>query len=150
VFAGPQGLNQPLQVSKGRLEWKDGLRFASLTDVEGFGATWSDRSRSRSSDDGTAKWISTSRESLGRRRPRSWMDHAPGRLATTLAPSLLGGDTANPAASELLQRVNAEGYLSVDEFTWRASSWSRCERARFARFAFGVAVKRSSLRRREY
>jgi len=51
------GLNQPLQVSKGRLEWKNGLRIASLTDVEGFGATWSGQvAEAAVADDGTAKW----------------------------------------------------------------------------------------------
>src|SRR5260370_41467037 len=35
------GLNQPLQLNRARLDWNDGLRSASVTDVEGFGATWS-------------------------------------------------------------------------------------------------------------
>jgi len=29
------GLNQPLQLNKARLDWKDGQRSASMTDVEG-------------------------------------------------------------------------------------------------------------------
>jgi len=40
----------------------------------------------------------------------------PGWLQRLLA-SLLGGNAANPAASELLRHVNAEGELRVDEFT---------------------------------
>jgi hypothetical protein len=40
----------------------------------------------------------------------------PGWLQRLLA-SLLGGSAANPAASELLRHVNAEGELRVDEFT---------------------------------
>ncbi len=115
------GLNQPLQLNKARLEWKDGLRIASVTDVEGFGATWSGRvTEAAAADaDDSAKWnFQLHANHLDAADLDRWMGPRarPGWLQRLL-PSLLGGSTANPAASELLQRVNAEGELSVDEFT---------------------------------
>jgi len=51
------GLNQPLQLNKARLDWRDGLRSASVADVEGFGATWSGQLAQAGVDaDGSAKW----------------------------------------------------------------------------------------------
>jgi AsmA family len=115
------GLNQPLQLSKGRLEWKEGLRIASVTDVEGFGATWSGQvaEAAVADADGSAKWnFQLNANHLDAADLDRWMGPRarPGWLQRLL-PSLLGGGTTNPAASELLQRVNAEGELSVDEFT---------------------------------
>ena len=115
------GLNQPLQLTKGRLEWKDGLRVASLTDVEGFGATWSGQvaEAAVADADGSAKWnFQLHADHLDAADLDRWMGPRarPGWLQRLL-PSLLGGGTANPTASELLQRVNAEGELSADEFT---------------------------------
>jgi hypothetical protein len=115
------GLNQPLQLSKGRLEWKGGLRLASVTDVEGFGATWSGQvaEAAVADADGSAKWnFQLNANHLDAADLDRWMGPRarPGWLQVLL-PSLLGGGTTNPAASELLQRVNAEGELSVDEFT---------------------------------
>jgi hypothetical protein len=115
------GLNQPLQLSKGRLEWKSGLRIASVTDVEGFGATWSGQiaEAAVADADGGAKWnFQLHANHLDAADLDRWMGPRarPGWLQRLL-PSLLGGGTGNPAASELLQRVNAEGELSADEFT---------------------------------
>jgi len=114
------GLNQPLQLNKARLEWKDGLRIASVTDVEGFGSVWSGQvaEASVADADDTAKWnFRLHANHLDAADLDRWMGPRarPGWLQRLL-PSLLGGGTANPAASELLQRVNAEGELSVDEF----------------------------------
>jgi hypothetical protein len=114
------GLNQPLKLAKGRLEWKEGLRIASLTDVEGFGATWSGQVAESAVADanGSAKWnFQLHANHLDAADLDRWMGPRarPGWLQRLL-PSLLGGGTITPAASELLQRVNAEGELSVDEF----------------------------------
>jgi hypothetical protein len=115
------GLNQPLQLAKGRLEWKEGLRIASLTDLEGFGATWSGQVAESAVADanGSAKWnFQLHANHLDAADLDRWMGPRarPGWLQRLL-PSLLGGGTITPAASELLQRVNAEGEISVDEFT---------------------------------
>src|SRR5260370_6428365 len=52
------GLNQPLQLNRARLDWNDGLRSASVTDVEGFGATWSGQLAQTGGfgADGGSKW----------------------------------------------------------------------------------------------
>ena len=114
------GLNQPLQLNKGRLDWRDGLRSASVTDVEGFGASWSGQLAQAGVDaDGSAKWnFQLHGNHLNAADLDRWMGPRarPGWLQRLL-PSLLGGSTANPAASELLRHVNAEGELRVDEFT---------------------------------
>jgi AsmA family len=114
------GLNQPLQLNKARLDWKDGQRSASMTDVEGFGATWSGQLAQAGIDaDGDAKWnFQLHANHLDAADLDRWMGPRarPGWLQRLLA-SLLGGNAANPAASELLRHVNAEGELRVDEFT---------------------------------
>jgi uncharacterized protein involved in outer membrane biogenesis len=114
------GLNQPLQLNKARLDWKDGLRTASVTDVDGFGATWSGQLAETAAVDanGSARWnFQLHADHLDAADLDRWMGPRarPGWLQRLL-PSLLGSG-ANPAASELLRRVNAEGDLSVDEFT---------------------------------
>ena len=115
------GLNQPLQLNKARLEWKDGLRIAGIADLEGFGATWSGQVAEAALADGdsNAKWnFRLHANHLDAADLDRWVGPRarPGWLQRLL-PSLLGGGAANPAASELLQRVNADGELSVDEFT---------------------------------
>jgi hypothetical protein len=114
------GLNQPLQLNKARLDWRDGLRSASVADVEGFGATWSGQLVQAGVDaDGSAKWnFQLHANRLDAADLDRWMGPRarPGWLQRLL-PSLLGGSTVNPAASELLRHVNAEGELRVDEFT---------------------------------
>jgi AsmA family len=116
------GLNQPLGLSKTRLEWKDGARTADIGEIDGFGTIWSGTlSRPASPDpevvpqwnfqlhadhlDATEldRWI-------GPRARPSWLRR--------LLPSLLGGAAApSPIPSELVRRVNAEGELRIDEFT---------------------------------
>ena len=115
------GLNQPLQLNRARLDWNDGLRSASVTDVEGFGATWSGQlAQTGGFDaDGSAKWdFQLHANHLDAADLDRWMGPRarPGWLQRLL-PSLLGGSAATSAASELLRRVNAEGEVRVDEFT---------------------------------
>jgi uncharacterized protein involved in outer membrane biogenesis len=115
------GLNRPLQLNKARMDWNDGLRSASVTDVEGFGATWSGQlaQAAVADEDGSSKWnFQLHANHLDAANLDRWMGPRarPGWLQRLL-PSLLGGSAANPAASELLRRVNAEGELRVDDFT---------------------------------
>ena len=114
------GLNQPLQLNKARLDWKDGLRAASLTELEGFGATWSGQltETAFADADGGAKWnFQLHANHLDAADLDRWMGPRarPGWLQRLL-PALLGS-AANPRASELLRRVNAEGEVKIDEFT---------------------------------
>ncbi|MCU1239348.1 MAG: hypothetical protein JWO71_74 [Candidatus Acidoferrum typicum] len=114
------GLNQPLQLNKARVDWKDGLRAASLFELEGFGATWSgELAETAFADaDGSTKWnFQLHANHLDAADLDRWMGPRarPGWLQRLL-PALLG-NAPNPGASELLRRVNAEGELTIDEFT---------------------------------
>jgi uncharacterized protein involved in outer membrane biogenesis len=113
------GLNQPLQMNKARLDWHDGVRSASVTDVEGFGATWSGQLAEAGVVADGAKWnFQLHANHLDAADLDRWMGPRarPGWLQRLL-PSLLGGSAVNPAASTLLRQVNAEGELRIDEFT---------------------------------
>jgi uncharacterized protein involved in outer membrane biogenesis len=115
------GLNQPVQLQKARLEWKNGNRVAQIGQVEGFGATWSGN---------IAEVISSDPE-----RPSIWnvqlhADHLdateldrwvgprarPGWVQRLL-PSLFSGKAQAVPASELVRRLNVVGNVQVDEFT---------------------------------
>lgn len=119
------GLNQPLDLNKVTLEWRDGLRTASIGDMEGFGALWSGAiSQSGAADaDGSTKWnFQLHADHLDATELDRWIGPRarPGWLQRLLPP-LLGGPNPVPApnahASELMRRVNAEGELQIDEFT---------------------------------
>jgi hypothetical protein len=121
------GLNQPLELNKASLEWKDGLRTSVIGDMQGFGAAWSGTiSQSDAADaDGAAKWnFQLHADHLDAAELDRWIGPRarPGWLQRLL-PSLLGGASSVPApapnahASELVRRVNAEGELQIDEFT---------------------------------
>lgn len=115
------GMNQPLQVNKARLDWLDGLRTASISDVDGFGTNWTGQlaQQNMPESDGSVKWnvrLHADRLDaaeldrwIGPRARPSWLQR--------LLSSLLGSANASPAASELVRRVNAEGEMRVDEFT---------------------------------
>jgi hypothetical protein len=119
------GLNQPLQLLKTSLEWKDGLRTAAIGDIEGFGGVWSGTiTQADPADaDGSAKWnFQLHADHLDATELDRWIGPRarPGWLQRLL-PSLLGGSTPMPTpnahASELVRRVNAEGELQIDDFT---------------------------------
>lgn len=114
------GLNQPLRLNKTRLDWVDGLRSVNVTDVEGFGANWSGQVTQAGVDDvdGSTKWnFQLHANHLNAADLDRWMGPRarPGWLQRLLSPLL--GNSASPAASDLLRRVNAEGTLRVDDFT---------------------------------
>lgn len=116
------GLNLPVQVHGGAVEWQDGLRAAYLTRVDGFGATWtgSVRETKPGDTDNAPEWnfqlnvdhldaADLDRWAGPRARP-SWVER--------LMSSLLGR-TAAPGvlASELVRRVNAQGELNIAQLT---------------------------------
>ena len=116
------GLNQPLELRKVRLEWKDALRTAEIGRIEGFGALWSGRiSQAGLPDaDGNTRWnCQLHADHLDAAELDRWVGPRarPGWLQR-LTASLLGGSTpTTPAASELLRRINASGEIRVDEFS---------------------------------
>jgi uncharacterized protein involved in outer membrane biogenesis len=114
------GLNQALQLNKARLDWRDGFRVATLLDLDAFGANWSGQvaESAFAEVDGSGKWnVQLHANHLNAADLDRWMGPRarPGWLQRLL-PSLLGNG-ANPVASELLRRVNAEGELDIAEFT---------------------------------
>jgi hypothetical protein len=117
------GLNQPLALTKTSLTWKDGLRTATVAEVDGFGASWNGTiSEDIATDfEGGAKWrFQLHADHLDAAELDRWIGPRarPGWLQRLL-PSLLGGapQTPNEHASELVRRINADGELRVDEFT---------------------------------
>jgi hypothetical protein len=117
------GLNRPLNLTKTSLTWKDGLRTATIADVDGFGANWTGSiSEDPVTDfDGSAKWrFQLHADHLDATELDRWIGprERPGWLQRLL-PSLLGGAPAAPNehASELVRRIDADGELRVDEFT---------------------------------
>jgi hypothetical protein len=117
------GLNQPLQLVKTSLVWKDGLRTAVLSDIQAFGGGWSGTiaQTDPAEADGSARWnFRLHGDHLDATELDRWIGPRarPGWLQRLL-PSLLGGVTQMPNAhaSELVRRVDAEGELQIDEFT---------------------------------
>jgi hypothetical protein len=117
------GLNQPVRMNVARLDWKDGIRTVQIGDAEGFGASWSGSLRhdpEPAEAQGTnTKWnFQLHADHLDAAELDRWVGpRARPNWLRRLSESLLGGAAPNPAASELLRRVNAEGELRVDEFT---------------------------------
>ncbi|MBV9887623.1 MAG: AsmA family protein [Acidobacteria bacterium] len=117
------GLNQPLNLTKTSMTWKDGLRTATIADVDGLGANWSGAiSEDPVTDlDGSAKWrFQLHADHLDATELDRWIGPRarPGWLQRLL-PSLLGGasQVSSQQASALVRRINAEGELRVDDFT---------------------------------
>jgi len=118
------GLNQPLQLVKTRIEWKDGARFADIGTIEGFGATWTGTAtRPASLDPDTpGKWnFQLHADHLNAAELDRWIGpRARPSWLRRLLPSLLGGTpgpSAASSASELVRRVSAEGELRIDDFS---------------------------------
>jgi AsmA family len=117
------GLNQPVNLTKASMAWKDGLRTATISDVDGLGANWTGSiSEDPVTDlDGSARWrFQLHADHLDATELDRWIGPRarPGWLQRML-PSLLGGtpQAPNEHASELVRRINADGELRVDEFT---------------------------------
>jgi hypothetical protein len=116
------GLNQPLELTRTRLEWKDGARSADIGEIKGFGATWSGTLTQPAPVDAEtpARWnVQLHADHLDAAELDRWMGPRarPGWLQRLL-PALLGGSPAEgSAASALVRRVNAGGELRIDEFT---------------------------------
>jgi hypothetical protein len=115
------GLNQPLKISEGELDWMDGRRVARVVRVEGLGGTWTGNIEETEKADraNEANWnfhlyadqldAADLDRWVGPRARPSWLQR--------LLPSLMGGSTPNAPASELVRRVSAEGELGITHLT---------------------------------
>jgi hypothetical protein len=115
------GLNQPLRITEGALDWAEGWRIARVMRVEAFGGMWSGSIEETPAADGesASNWVFHLNADqldaaeldrwVGPRARPSWLQR--------LLPSLLGGSAPSTPASELVRRVNAEGELNVGQLT---------------------------------
>jgi len=117
------GLNQPLAVLDGALEWADGLRSARDMRVEGFGGTWTGviEERPLAEAEPTPKWsFRLFADQMDAADLDRWVGPRarPGWLQRLLS-SLLGATESAPSlpASELVRRIDAEGELSLGKLT---------------------------------
>jgi hypothetical protein len=115
------GLNQPLAVQESTLNWKDGLRSVDMTKVEGFGGAWSGSIRENDIADSQdrPKWnFNLTADRMNAAALDRWVGpRARPNWLQKLLPSLLGGSSSSPAASELVRQMNAEGDLNIGELT---------------------------------
>jgi uncharacterized protein involved in outer membrane biogenesis len=115
------GLNQPVQLQKARLEWKNGNRVAQIAQVEGFGATWSGNITEVNSTDPDRQgtWnVQLHADHLDATELDRWVGpRARPGWVQRLLPSLFSGKTQVVPASELVRRLNVVGNVQVDEFT---------------------------------
>jgi hypothetical protein len=115
------GLNQPVQLQKARLEWKNGNRVAQIGQVEGFGASWSGNITEAISPDPERQgtWnVQLHADHLDATELDRWVGpRARPGWVQRLLPSLFSGKTQTVPASELVRRLNVAGNVQVDEFT---------------------------------
>jgi len=115
------GLNQPVQLHKARLEWKNGIRVAQIGQVEGFGATWSGNIAEVFSPDPEQQgiWnVQLHADHLDATELDRWVGpRARPGWVQRLLPSLFSGKAQTVPASELVRRLNIAGNVQVDEFT---------------------------------
>ncbi len=112
------GLNQSIALDDARLEWKAGLRNATITSAEAFGATWSGTAgeSAGASDGDLPRWqfklhadhldATELDRWVGPRGRPNWLQR--------LLPSLLGSANQGGKPSELLRRVSADGEITAD------------------------------------
>ena len=115
------GLNQPLAVQESTLNWNEGLRTIEVTKVNGFGGAWSgsiSESTNVEGEDGPRWNFSLSTDRLSAADLDRWVGpRARPNWLRRLLSSLLGGSSPNPAASDLVRQVNADGDLNIGELT---------------------------------
>jgi hypothetical protein len=115
------GLNQPLAVQESTLNWKDGQRSVDVTKVEGFGGTWSGSITENNfvdTQDGPRWNFSLATDRMNAAELDRWVGpRARPNWLQRLLPSLLGGSSPSPPASELVRQMNADGELNIGELT---------------------------------
>lgn len=115
------GLNQPLQLQRARLEWKNGIRAAQIGQADGFGATWSGNIAEINSPDPERQgtWnVQLHADHLDATELDRWVGpRARPNWVQRLLPSLFSGKAQTVPPSELVRRLNVVGNVQVDEFT---------------------------------
>jgi hypothetical protein len=115
------GLNQPLKISEGELDWIDGRRIARVVKVDGFGGTWTGNIEEllRTDVESEPQWnFHLSVDQLNAADLDRWVGpRARPNWLQRLLPTLLGGAAPTPPASELVRRVKAEGELDISQLT---------------------------------
>src|SRR5258708_2589131 len=102
------GLNQPLKISEGELDWIDGHRAARVGKVEGFGGMWTGNieETSRSDPENGQQWkFHLTVDKLDAADLDRWVGpRARANWLPRLLPTALGGTAASPPAMELVRR----------------------------------------------
>jgi uncharacterized protein involved in outer membrane biogenesis len=115
------GLNQPLNVHEGSVDWTDGAPSARLVRVDGFGGSWTGSIKQVASTDAqsASHWrFDLAGDHLDAAELDRWVGpRARPGWVQRLMTSLLGGSAPSAPASELVRRVNAEGELRLTELT---------------------------------
>jgi hypothetical protein len=115
------GLNQPLKISEGELDWIDGRRIARVVKVDGFGGTWTGNIEELLPTDAESEpqWnFHLSVDQLNAADLDRWVGpRARPNWLQRLLPTLLGDSAPSPPASELVRRVKAEGELDISQLT---------------------------------
>jgi hypothetical protein len=115
------GLNQPLAVQQSTLNWKDGQRSVDVTKVDGFGGAWSGSITENvlaDTQDGPRWNFSLTTDRMNAAELDRWVGpRARPNWLQRLLPSLLGGSSPSPSASELVRQMNADGELNIGELT---------------------------------
>jgi len=115
------GLNQPLKLDDVSLEWKDGLRGATIARAGAFGANWSGGIKEAVALNalGGSDWgFRLHADHLDATELDRWFGpRARPNWLQRLLPSLLGNNNTGAKPSELLRRISAEGELSADSVT---------------------------------
>lgn len=121
AFLAVAGLNQPLNLREGGLQWRDGRRIARLLKVEGFGGVWTGAiEETPSTDSGsTPRWkFDLIVDQLNAAELDRWVGpRARPNWLQRLLRSVLGEVTPATPASELVRRIDAEGELRVTRLT---------------------------------
>ena len=115
------GLNEPLTIHEGVLSRVNGKTQAQLGSVDAFGGKWSgsiEEAPANSSASGSIWRYRLSVDKLDAADLDRWVGPRarPGWLQRLL-PSLMGVETKDVSASELVRRVNAEGQLKIAQLT---------------------------------
>ena len=115
------GLNQPLKIIEGELNWIQGRHAGRLVKVEGFGGTWTGDIEEQPGNNftGQPQWsFRLGVDQLNAADLDLWVGpRARPNWLQRLLPTLLGNSTTATPASELVRRVNAEGQLDIGKLT---------------------------------
>ncbi|HLZ13800.1 MAG TPA: AsmA family protein [Candidatus Acidoferrum sp.] len=118
------GLNQPVKLKSATLRWRKSAKTVALESVEAFGGAWdgeiAESLPSESASDAGSRWrFQLHADALSAADMDRWMGpRARPNWLQRLLPAMLGGSKGQTVdAGDLLRRIDAEGDVSVDEFS---------------------------------